>query len=113
MPKRADPGTIPDPHYVTDDEKRAMRAAVANGTTSAAKLAKISGVTRQAICQLMDGNVRTIDYWPAIAKAIGLEHKEARVHDARLQEVLRRWPELSDEDRAVIEAMARQLSRKP
>ena len=113
MPKRADPGAVTT-YYVTDDQKKRVRDAIDKGVTSAAKLAKISGVSRQAIYLLIDGDTRTITYWPAIAREIGDDSaKAASAHDARLQEIIRRWPELSDDDRALVEATARRLSRKP
>lgn len=101
-------------HFVTDDEKKWAREQMEKLGISVPKLAKIGGVTRQAIYNLLDGEVRNITYWPPIAKALGGDTgKSPPVDDARLQEIIRRWPELSDDDRALVEATARRLSRKP
>lgn len=101
-------------HYVTDDEKKWARERLDTTKIGIAKLAKICGVSRQAMYQLLDGEVRNVSYWPVIVKALGGTPGAAvSVHDARLQEIIRRWPELSDDDRALVEATALRLSRKP
>lgn len=112
MPKRADPGPAPK-HFVTDDEKQWVRRRLEETNYGVANLAKFCGVTRQAIYQLIDGKVRNIVYWPEILIALGTgSGKSPSGDDARLQEIIRRWPDLSDEDRALVEATALRLSRK-
>lgn len=113
MPKRADPGPMPT-HFVTDDDKHWMRARLEETKIGVAKLAKICGVSRQAMYGVRDGDVRNITYWPLIVRALGGDGgKTASANDARLQEIIRRWPELSEDDHVLLETTARRLSRKP
>lgn len=87
-------------------EKRMTRAA----------LAREVGMTRQNMYLLLDpdGGAKRSALWPRIVEVLGGTPPSGipAVLDERLREIQLRWNELTEQDKILIEELARRLSRR-
>lgn len=81
---------------------------------SKAELAKRAGMTRQNIYLLLDGSATFTYEWPAIVAALGGTPPSGILPliDDRLREIIRRWPDLSEADKLIVEQMARRFGAR-
>ena len=111
MPRSADPGVL---HDVSDDDRAWMRQRMEERSIGMVKLAKLVGISRQALYQLLNGETRHSWQWAAIVKHLGGKPPSAKpTDDERLTEIMRRWPEMTDDDRALVLATVLRLAKKP
>lgn len=103
------------PHVLSADDKAWILRRLQERKMSRAALAKAIGMSRQGIYALLGDGGYTWD-WPSIVAALGGTPPSgvAPILDARLRNIVRRWPDLSDEARATMEVLSEQLrSKKP
>lgn len=101
------------PHYLSPEDRAWVRTRAKEHGVSLAALAKSVGMTRQNMYLLLDEHGAGFTFlWPAIVKALGgtPPSGELPVEDPRLREIIRRWSELSEADRAIIEQVAKRLA---
>lgn len=112
-PRRDGDGTRRYRHDLTDEDRDWIRRRVAELRTSRAAIARKAGMSRQNFYQLLDGKQSSTNDWHAIVAALGGTPPSGMppITDARLATVVRRWPELSEEDKQIVELIAKR-SRK-
>lgn len=77
-------------------------------------LARLVGVTRQTIYLLISGRLSSTAHWDAIVGVVGGQPPNGHhpIDDPRLAELVQIWPEISDEDRHLLEMTAKRLATK-
>lgn len=102
------------PYHVSPEDKGWVRKRLNEKKMSKAELAKRAGMTRQNIYLLLDGEATFTYEWPAIVAALGGTPPSGVLPliDDRLREIIRRWPDLSETDKLMVEQMARRFGAK-
>jgi len=102
------------PYRVTKEDKAWIERRLADRKWTRAELARRAGMTRQNLYLLLNGTASWTYEWAAIVAALGGTPPSgvAPLIDDRLRELIRRWPELSEADKALVEQIARRFGTK-
>lgn len=102
------------PHYLTDADREWLRQRLIERAMTRSGLARLVGVTRQTIYLLISGRLTSTSHWDAIVGVVGgtPPNGHSVIEDPRLAELVQIWPEISDEDRHLLEMTARRLATK-
>lgn len=101
-------------HRLTAADRDWVKRRVAEKRTSVAAIAKAVGMTRQNLYQLLDGTQHATYEWAALVSTLGGTPPSGvpPITDERLLGIVRRWPELSEADKAFVEQFTRRLHGK-
>lgn len=103
------------PHYLSPEDKEWVRRRAKERGLSLPTVAKAAGMTRQNLYLILSPKGAGFTFeWSAIVSFLGGTPPSGvpPIEDVRLQEIIRRWPELTEADRAMIEQVAKRLSVK-
>ena len=102
-------------YFLSAEDKAWMKQRMTERKMGVAQLAKAVGMSRQNV-YLMLGAARHTWDWDVVVSVLGGTPPGGTpvALDDRLAELVRRWPELSEADRSMIENLARRLvGKKP
>ena len=116
MSKSATGGGQRPQHFLTDDDRAWIVRRLDERKMSRAALARAVGMTRQNMYLMLNGKVAHTTDWEAIVAALGGTPPAGQplITDERLRNIVRRWPDMSESDRALVHTVvARVHQRKP
>jgi len=101
-------------HHLSNEDREWIKRRMKERRISVAALGKAIGQTRQAVYLLLDGTTKATYDWNAIVVALGGTPPSGTppITDERLRSVVRRWPELSEEEKRLMEAMSKTFSTR-
>lgn len=101
-------------HHLTKEDREWMKRRMKERGVGARALGASIGQTRQAIYLLLNGTTKATYDWALIVSALGGTPPSGTppITDERLREFVRRWPEFSEDDKRLAEAIARRFGAK-
>lgn len=100
-------------YYISPEDKAWALKRLKERGLNKAQLAKLVGMKRQGIYWLFDRATHSWD-WPTIVAALGGTPPSGipMIPDERLRTIIRRWPEMSEADRQLMEQMSTRFGAK-
>ena len=99
------------PHHLSPEDREWLQRRIDDRGFSVPQIAERIGVKRQTLYYLLSGRTQSFSRWPELIAAVGGTPPSGIpvVLDERLKEIARRWPELSEADKAWVEQFVRRV----
>lgn len=104
------------PHFLTDEDRAWMRRRMSERNIGARQLGSAIGCTRQNVYLILSGVTACSSDWGAIVNALGGVPPSGipPITDVRLRDLVRKWNDLAEDDRRIIESLVKRfLDKKP